>query len=214
MPQWLEKNLVGLIALGVAVLVAVGGFIAFFMTTLATKADVETMIDPLATETAVAALPTRVDFNTMNSTVGDLRETVAALGATVRELSATVDTQREAQREAIDALREIINTLSATVNTQGDTVAQANNMVLTLSDTVNRMDDAVGTLDGRLDSLTDIVSPLVPCIIELSRQPVRVTIRTIPLRANIVGGGDLVVASRGSFTLPESCEQARARAAQ
>ena len=154
------------------------------MTVPATKGDVETMIAPLATKADVAALPTRADVAAV-----DLRETVAALRATVdaqrdaqreaiAELRATVDAQRDAQREAIAELRATVAELTAAVNTQHETIAQVN------------------TLGGRLDSLTSIVSPLVPCVVELIR----------PER--------MMLTEAGTPQLPESCEQARERARQ
>ena len=108
-----------LLTLGVAVLVALGGYVAFTMTTLATKVDVEMMTAPLATKEAVAELPTRADVDAVDGTVDALRETVAALGATVSALS-----------EAVDAQRETIDTLSEAVNTQRETVGQVNNTVI------------------------------------------------------------------------------------
>lgn len=154
------------------------------------------MTAPLATKADVAALPTRAAFSTVAGTVVTLRETVAALSATVAALSETVD----AQRETIDAL-------SAAVGTQRETVGRVNRMVVALSGTVDRVnetavrtDGVVGAMDRRLDSLADIVSPLVPCILELHRPP---------------EGGSRTVArseTRESGPLPESCQQARARA--
>ena len=194
--QWIREHLVSLLALCVAALVAVGGLMAFVMTTLVTTADVERMTSPLATKADVSALPTRADFSTVDETVVTLREAMAALSATVEALSETVD----AQRDTIDAL-------SAAVNTQSETVGRVNNVVVALSGTVDRVnetaartDGVVDTMDGRLDSLTNIVSPLVPCILELHRPP----------------EGELPTAVRfetwESRPLPESCQQAQARA--
>ena len=167
-----------LLTLGVGVLVALGGFVAFTMTTLATRDDVGMMTAPL-----------RNDIDAADDTVDALRETVAGLGATVSALSA-----------AVDAQRETIDTLSEAVNTQRETVGQVNNMVIALSGTVDRineaavrMDGAVGTLDDRLDSLTNIVSPLVPCVIDLHH-------------------GRPMLTEAGTPQLPASCEQARDRA--
>ena len=195
MQQWLQVNLVGLLALGLAAVVAVGGFIAFFMTTLVTTADVQAMITPLATEASVAALPTNDDLDSINDTVGDLRETVAALSSTVQALSSTVDAQNQ-----------IVSTL-------GEIVTQANNTVIALSGTVDqvnqvavRADDAVGTLDDRFESLRNIVSPLVPCIIELHRELHRIW----NVQSMIAFSND--APPEFSPPLPESCEQALARA--
>ena len=181
------------------------------MTVLATKGDIETMTDPLATKADVAALPTRANVNAVSDAVVTLRETVAALGATVSALSTTVDAQRDAQREAIDALSETIDTLSTAVDTQRETVAQVNNTVLALSSTVDRineaavrMDGAVGVLDGRLDTLTNIVSPLVPCLVEPNRMPWLVAQQG---QALVPTFPDIRM-----MPLPESCEQARERA--
>jgi uncharacterized protein YoxC len=187
--KWILDNLVALLALGVGVLVALGGFVAFTMTTLATRDDVEVMTAPLATKEAVAELPTGDDIDAVDDTVDALRETVAGLGATVSALSA-----------AVDAQRETIDTLSEAVDTQRETVGQVYNMVIALSGTVDRIneaavriDGAVGTLDGRLDSLTNIVSPLVPCVIDLHH-------------------GRPMLTEAGTPQLPASCEQARDRA--
>ena len=188
--------MVGLLALCVTALVAAGGLIAFVMTTLATATDVERMTAPLATRADVAALPTRAAFNTMAETVVTLREAVAALSATVAALSETVDAQRET-----------IDTLSAAVDTQRETVDRVNRMVVALSGTVDRVDDAavrtdgvVDTIGGRLDALTDIVSPLVPCILELHRPP------------EVESPTGARSGTRESGPLPESCQQARSRA--
>ena len=51
---------------------AVAGFAAFFMTTVATKGDVATMISPLATKADVATLATGDDLDTLEDTVGTL----------------------------------------------------------------------------------------------------------------------------------------------
>ncbi len=188
--------MVGLLALCVTGLVAAGGLIAFVMTTLSTTTDVERMTAPLATKADVAALPTRAAFSTMAETVVTLREAVAALSATVTALSETVDAQRET-----------IDTLSAAVDTQRETVGRVSSMVVALSGTVDRVDEAavrtdgvVDAIGGRLDSLTDIVSSLVPCILELHRPPQEES----PTGARS--------ATRESGPLPESCQQARARA--
>ena len=60
------------------------------------------------------------------------------------------------------------------MDTQRETVGQVNATVLALSGTVDRLNEAagaVGALDGRLDTLTGIVAPLVPCILELRWRP-------------------------------------------
>ena len=62
------------------------------------------------------------------------------------------------------------------MDTQRETVGQVNATVLALSGTVDRLNEAagaVGALDGRLDTLTGIVAPLVPCILELRWRPWR-----------------------------------------
>ena len=80
-------------------------------------------------------------------------------------------------------------------------------MVVALSGTVDRVDEAaartdgvVDTIGGRLDALTDIVSPLVPCILELHRPPEGES----PTGAR--------TETREFGPLPETCQQARARA--
>ena len=174
-----------------AIIGGFGAFVVFAMTVLATKGDIETMTAPLATKADVAALPTRADVDAVSETAVTLRETVAALGATVSALSTTVD----AQRETIDVLR-------AAVDTQRQTVGQVNATVLALSGTVDRLNEAAGTvgaLDGRLDTLTGIVAPLVPCILELHRSPA----------GDVLTGVDLETSESG---LPESCQLARLRA--
>ena len=199
--------MVGLLVLCVAALVAAGGLVAFAMTTLATTTDVERMTAPLATKADVAALPTRAAFSTVGETVVTLREAVAALTATVEALSETVD----AQRETIDTLSAAVDTqretLRAAVDAQRETVGRVDDMVVALSGTVDRVnetavrtDDVVGAMDRRLDSLADIVSPLVPCILELHRPPEGES-RTVARSE-----------TRESGPLPESCQQARARA--
>ena len=191
-PKWILDKFVHLLvgALGVA-LSTLFAYVTFTMTTLATTADVETMTAPLATKAAVAALPTRAEIAAVETTVNTLRETVAALGATVSALGEAVNTQRET-----------INTLSEAVNTQRDTVGQVNNTVIALSGTVDRvneaavrMDGAVDSLGGRLDSLSNIVSPLVPCIIGLIRPQTPEE-----------------VADAFDERLPVNCERARDRA--
>ena len=187
-PVRLPETLTGWISLGGGVLGAIAAVVWAVM---------NVMIAPLATKADVAALPTRADVAAV-----DLRETVATL-------SAIVDAQREAQREASDAQREASADLSATVDALSATVTQASNTVIALSsnvdqirETADRMDDAVGTLGGRLDSLSNIVLPLVPCVVDLHHPP--------------------WLEGRPAFTdnpetppqLPESCEQARERARQ
>ena len=108
---------------------------------------------------------------------------------------------------AVTAQRETTDTLGAAVDAQRETVGRVNNMVIALSGTVDqvnetavRTDGVVRALDDRLDSLTSIVSPLVPCILELHRPP----------------EGESLTGARSeageSGPLPESCQQARARA--
>ena len=193
-----------------AVVVALGGFVAFVMAVPATQGDVERMTASLATKEAVAALPTKADVAAV-----DLRETVAALRA-------TVDAQREAQREASDAQREALGelratvaALSTTVDALSTTVAQASNTVIALSSNVDRireaadsMNDTVGTLGSRLDSLSNIVSPLVPCVIELNQPWLMEQEQSAEQQPPPFPLGDSMRYPR----LPESCEQARERA--
>ena len=200
----------GLLALCGAALGVAGGLIAFVMTTLATTADVERMTASLATRADVAALPTRADFSTVDETVVTLREAVAALNATVETLSETVDVQRETidtLSATVTAQSESIDTPGAAVSTQSETVGRVANVVVALQGTVDRVNDAavrtdgvVGAMDGRLDSLTNMVSPLMPCILELHRPP----------------EGESLTGARfetwESRPLPESCQQAQARA--
>ena len=80
-------------------------------------------------------------------------------------------------------------------------------MVVVLQGTVDRVNEAVVRRDGvvdamddRLDTLTSIVSPLVPCILELHRPPEGES----PTGARFEASA--------SRPLPESCQQAQARA--
>ena len=80
-------------------------------------------------------------------------------------------------------------------------------MVVALQSTVDRVNEAavrtdgvVEAMDDRLDTLTGIVSPLVPCILELHRPPEGES----PTGARFEGSA--------SRLLPESCQQAQARA--
>ena len=175
--QWIRENAV--------VIGLVGGFAAFFMTTLATKTDVTTMIsqlatkadvaalptradlselaEPLATKADVAALPTRADLSGLAETVNTQRETVAALGSTVTALS-----------QAVDRVNETVNTLSATV--------------AALSQTVGSTDVAVERLNETAETFNGAVNDLMSCMVNLHRYPDGSPIDPTSPDAELLGG--------------------------
>ena len=188
---------------------AVGGFAAFFMTTVATRDDVATMISPLATKADVAALVTSDDFETLEDSVGALSETVAVLRNTVNTLS-----------ETVGAVAGTVNNLSATVGV-------VNGAVITLSETVGRVDrntnaavdrlnGVVDDLDGKVETVSDTIQLLVACVTELDARRYLL----YGAQSNLDGNrrGDPPLLSRQSQELneipepPESCVLAQDRA--
>jgi hypothetical protein len=189
---------------------AVAGFAAFFMTTVATKGDVATMISPLATKADVATLATGDDLDTLEDTVGTLSETVAVLRNTVSNLS-----------ETVGATASIVNNLSATVGV-------VNGTVIALSETVGRVDrntnaavdrlnGVVDDLDGKVETVGDTIQLLVACVTELDARRYLL----YGARGNFdaeTWSGDRPLLSLQSQELneipepPESCVQAQDRA--
>ena len=182
--KWLRENVV--------VLGTFGAFVAFAMTVLATKADIVTMTSSLATKADVAALPTRADIVTMTSSLATKAD-VAVLPT---------------RAEVADTVRDLRETVAAL----GLTVQELNNTVIALSGSVDlvnaaavRMDGAVESLGGRVDYLSGVVSPLVPCIIALHQ---RLEQTSVAERQIIDLGFQATIRS-----LPPTCVQAQDRAA-
>ena len=181
-----EIKIIG--GLAAFLVLAVTGFAAFFMTTVATKDDVAMRISPLATKVDVATLATSDDLDTLEGAVGTLRETVGVLSNTVNTLSQTVD-----------RVSQTVNTLSETVGRVNDTVIALSGTVDNANSTVNRVSETVDTLDGAVENLDGTIPLLVSCTIDLHRQ------MTDGETAFIEGD------ARPTVPLPESCEQARRR---
>ena len=217
----LRENVIAgaaVVAAVAAVLGVMGGLYVFAMNVPATKDDIATMTAPLATKADVAALPTRTEFAAVNETVNDLRVTLAALDGTVQELRSTVGQVTS----AVNTLSGTVGQVTSAVNTLSGTVGQVTSAVNTLSGTVDqviaaggRIDGAVESMDGGLDYLNNIVSPLVPCVIELhgfrspEPEPERTAVeQPSPQPGAVLTQGLMILRP----PLPETCVQARDRA--
>ena len=145
--QWIREN--------AAVLAVLGGFAAFFMTTLATKGDVETMTSALATKADIATLATHADVDMLRAEAAEQDTTVAVLRETV-----------EALREAVATQSETVEVLREAVATQSETVASVRNMVGSVNEDVERLNRLEGAVRGVVLTLPLLVS----CINESGQQ--------------------------------------------